>query len=195
MKQTRFFLASILGISAAFFSGCGVDEDEFTYSYIVKLSSLHHVKDANVSVGSTAAVYRNEGNYDFNVTVTGARIAVGGTYITDEHNESNSSLESTLCSNYLPDLNTDASSFTLQAPYKHDLDDNSSYHYININPFTTLVVQSGSSKEDLALRYPVAASIEKSFDFDVTSARIDYRSEDNNLTTEICDALQELQNL
>ncbi len=193
MKQIEnIFITGVLGATLILFSGCGVNEEEIAYSYRVKLSSLHYVKDANVSVGSINAKYYYSGSYDFNVTVVGPRVAVGGTYVTDEHNESNTSLESTLCANYLPSLNTDASSFTLVAPALH-----SPYEYININPFTTLLVKTDILAEDLALRYPVAASIESSFDFDVTAARLgyEYSSEDNNITPEICDALQELQNL
>ncbi|MEA2111958.1 MAG: hypothetical protein U9P71_07925 [Campylobacterota bacterium] len=185
----NIIIAGILGISAALFSGCGVDDSETKYHYYVKLSSLHYVKDAKVSVEEINASYVNSGSYNFDVTVSGTRVAVAGTYITDEDNESNTSLQSTLCESYLPSLNTDASSFTLQAPSSHD-----DYEYININPFTTLIVH-GISAQELALRYPVASSIEPDFDFDVTAARqaIEYSTQENNLSTEICDALAELQ--
>jgi hypothetical protein len=185
--------AGLAGISIALFSGCGISNDDFTYSYVVKLSSLHYVKDANMSAGARYAVYKNSGDYDFNESILGDyRVAAGGIYILNENNESNSSLTSDLCAKYLPGLDTDASRFTLKAPPKHE-----PFEYINVNPFTTLLVETNDTKEVLAQRYPIAASIDESFDFDSAAARQGYENsvEDNNLTIEICDALQELQNL
>ncbi len=192
MKYKNHILSTLLFSSLLlFFSGCDVNDEDLGYQYTLKLSSLHYVKDANVSVGGTMAQYRSLGNYDFNVTVSGLRVADGGIYVTDEHNETNASAKSTLCSNYLPTLDTNASRFQLRAPVEH-----LPYEYININPFTTLLVVSNISKEALALQYPIAATIDDSFDFDVTAARkvYAYSTEETNLTKEICDALQELQN-
>ena len=193
MKHKDYILTTLLlGSALSLFSGCGVTNDELEYRYSVKLSSLHYIKDANVSIGESAnALYRDSGEYDFNVSVSGTRVAIGGVYVTDENNESNTSLQSTLCANYLPSLDTNASTFQFSAPAEH-----LPYQYMNINPFTTLLVDTNISKEELALLYPIAATIDDSFDFDVTAARkaYVYSTEETNLTKEICDALQELQN-
>ncbi len=192
MKCKKYILTALLfGSVLLLSSGCDVSDEDLEYQYTLKLSSLHYVKDANVSAGGTIAQYRFLGNYDFNVTVSGPRVADGGIYVTDEHNETNSSVQSMLCGSYLPTLDTNASSFQFRAPAEH-----LPYEYININPFTTLLVVANISKEELALRYPIAATIDDSFDFDVTAARKAhvYNTEETNLTKEICDALQELQN-
>ncbi len=193
MKHLKALRALLLGSPLVFLSGCGVGSDNFTYEYSVKVSALHYIKDANVTInGSEAAIYRSSGIYDFNKSIAGVRLAVGGLYVTDENNESNASLHSTRCSHYLPSLDTTVTTLRLSAPAEH-----TPYEYININPFTSLLVQGGFSKETLAQEYPIAASIEEHFDFDTTAAlkASEYNKEDYNLTQEVCDALQALRNL
>ena len=193
MKHLKALTVLLLSSALVFLSGCGVGSDNFTYEYSVKVSALHYIKDANVTIdGSAAALYRSGGIYDFNESITGNRLSVGGLYVTDENNESNTSLQSTRCKAYLPSLDTTVTALRLSAPAEHV-----PYEYININPFTSLLVEGGFSKETLALEYPIAASIEEHFDFDTTAAlqAVEYNQEDQNLTHEICDALQALQNL
>jgi hypothetical protein len=193
MKTLQIITTGLVATSIVLLSGCGVSEEDIPYSYTVKLSSLHYVKDATMRANTKVAIYKNSGDYDFNESIEGyERVAVGGIYIVDDNNESNTSLTSDLCTNYLPGLDTDASRFTLKAPPKHD-----PFEYINMNPFTTLLIETNDTAEVLAQRYPVAASIDASFDFDSAAARQGFENsvEENNLTAEICEALQELQNL
>ncbi|GEM_PF-2952955 len=192
MKYRQQLMALLGGCTLVLWSGCGVGSDNFTNQYSLKVSALHYIKDANVSIGNRYGVYRSRGIYDFNESLAGGRVATGGLYIVDENNESNTSAVSTLCQHYLPSLDTTVTTLKLSAPAAHV-----PYEYININPFTTLLVQGGFSKEALALKYPVAASIEEHFDFDTTAAlkAPEYRQADNNLTQEICDALQALQDI
>ncbi len=192
MKKMQALTTLLLSSTLIFLSGCGVSNDNFTNEYSVKVSALHYIKDANVTIMDRHARYRERGIYDFNTTISGVRLAVGGVYVTDENNESNGSLQSTLCRHYLPELDTTVAQLKLSAPAEH-----APYEYININPFTTLLIRGDFSMAALALEYPIAASIEEHFDFDTAAARkaTAYAQEDQNLTKEICDALEALQSL
>ncbi len=192
MRDTNTFLQLLVGSSFLFLGGCGVGSDNFTDTYSVKVSALHYIKDANVTIEGIRGKYRDRGIYDFNTSVGGVRLSRGGVYITNDTNESDTAPDSTRCSHYLPSLDTTVASLQLSAPAEHV-----PYAYININPFTSLLVHGNVSKESLALEYPIAASIEEHFDFDTTAAlkAEAYNKEDQNLTKEICDALQALQQL
>ena len=191
MRHTKALSALLLSGILVWLSGCGVSSDNFTSEYSVKVSALHYIKDANVSIGGVHAQYRKRGIYDFNMSLSGMRFARGGVYVTDENNETDSSLQSTRCHQYLPELDTTVSKLVLRAPAEH-----APYAYININPFTTLAARDDFSLEILAQEYPIAASIEASFDFDTVAAQkaAVYSTQEQNLTREICRALQALQN-
>jgi len=186
----KVFSATLLA-GTLLLSGCGDDDDtllsESNITLRVLVSSLHYVKDANASLGGEAGSYSYYGLYDFYTEDTsGARVIEGGRYITNDTNESNESAPVMQCPNFSVDINDTLP--TLKAP----ADVAGIPAYININPFTTLLVDGNYTKEELQARFPIAAGIQSDFNFDATMARYVYDSEEENLSIELCEALGEL---
>lgn len=180
--------------SSLYFGGCttevnGVDTN---VSQRVVLSSLHYIKEANVTMDTNATgIYLVSGVYFFyDTNVSGMRLATGGRYVTDETNESNETVLPIQCPDF--NLTVDAPMPTLKAPADTA---ETAFPYVNINPFTTLLIDSNLTKAELGVRFPVAASLSEDFNFDATAARKDFNTEDQNLSLELCEAINDLQRL
>ncbi|MBN2895102.1 MAG: hypothetical protein JXK05_04310 [Campylobacterales bacterium] len=172
----------IAALSALFFAGCGVGNEvgDSNVTLSVRVSALHYLGDNNetnetrFSVGAAQGSYSGVyGAWDFyDANITGERVITKAMYIASDAN----------CSFAIEE---NATAPTLKAP----ADGLSRYPYLNVNPFTTLLVDENVTLEELAQRYPTAASIDAEFNFDVVSARFQKAYIDSPLTDEICDAL------
>lgn len=173
----------IAAIAALHFWGCGVGNEvgDSNVTLSVRVSALHYLGDNNetnetrFSVGAAQGSYTGVyGAWDFyDTNVTGERVITKAIYIASDAN----------CSFVIEE---NATAPTLKAP----ADGYSRYPYLNVNPFTTLLVDENVTYQELAARYPTAASIDAEFNFDVVSARFQKAYIDSPLTAEICDAME-----
>ena len=220
MKQrTLYALSAAVTAGALLLGGCDTTRKTTDITLDVYVSSLYWIKDANVTLsGGAVAEYSRQGAYSFyDDNVSGVRRAVGGQYITNSNDEDNVSIAPIAC----PQFDTNATMPALSAPWSSGASETPTYEetYRNINPFTSLLAEGNATLDELQGRYPVAldANIkvlfpEKSaeeravmsidparltFNFDVVWARSDseFSTEDQNLTAEICQALDELNRI
>jgi len=154
--------------------------------YPIRVTSLHQIKDANVTMLDKSGVYSSNGKYAFEDVNSIDTIEVhGGSYITNESNESD--YNSSLVTN-CPDMN-ETSEFLLSAPKV----DANKMPYIFVNPFTTLLAQ-GANIEDINDTYPIAYATENSFNFDTSYRNKFYvDTTENNFTSELCNAIKAIQ--
>ncbi len=223
MKQRRLYvLGTAIAAGSLLLGGCDTTTKRSDVTLDVYVSSLYWIKDANVTLsGGSIAIYENKGAYSFyDDNVSGVRRAAGGHYVTNSNDEDNVSTAPITC----PQFDTNATMPVLSAPWHSAADPASetpSYEevYHNINPFTSLLAEGNATLDELQGRYPVAVDAnikvlfpEKSaeeraalsvdmtritFNYDVLWARLDseFSQEDNNLTAEICQALDELNRI
>ncbi len=193
MKSTLVTILIFLFITL-FTAGCDIgDSTDSNITMSLRVSALTYIKennetyDTNVTINDTIiGSYITLGRFDFyDNNTTGERKIINGVYLLDSDVN---------CSDY-PDMNLseNAAAPTMKAPDKNS--SNSRFAYININPFTTLLVDSGYSKETLQGRFPEAASVDEDFNFDTTTARFDRDFNGTRLTQEICEALNEVISL
>jgi hypothetical protein len=191
MKKLLFLLLTFFNM-IFFTTGCSIGDDaESNITMSLRVSALTYIKENNetnetkVTINDTiTGTYINLGRYDFyDENITGERKIVKGLYLSADDN----------CSDYgiIFDENTTAP--IMKAPDKNS--SGSAYAYININPFTTLLVDTNYSKEELQTRFPTATLIDRDFNFDTVSARFDNEFNTTSLTQEICDALSEVISL
>jgi hypothetical protein len=202
MKQgTAYAFAAAFSAAALLLGGCDTDNSDSNVTLAVTVSSLHYIKDAEVSLeGSQSAAYTSGGVYHFyEADIAGKRIASGGSYVTDEEDESNTTLPPLQC----PQFETNTTMPALSAP-GHAEGAEYAEIYVNINPFTSLIAEGNMTVDEMINAYQTAYQVQEdwgksviNFDFDVTAARHypDYNSSENNLTAEICDALDRLNRI
>jgi hypothetical protein len=202
MKQgTAYAFAAAFSAAALLLGGCDTDNSDSNVTLAVTVSSLHYIKDANVFLeGSQNAAYASGGTYHFyEGDVTGKRIAAGGSYVTNEEDESNTSVAPTRC----PQFETNTTMPVLSAP---GYTEGTPYEaiYININPFTSLIAEGNMTADEMMIEYEAAYQVQLdwekdviNFDFDVTEALryAEYNAAEYNLTEEICDALDRLNRI
>ncbi len=162
-------------------------DEKIIKDYPVRVTSLYQIKEANVSMSGIKGVYSENGKYTFEDVKSAEAISVvGGTYITDENNESDYNL--TLAST-CPDINITEMEFMLSAP---KVDENQT-PYMFITPFTTLLAQ-GAKAKDLNDTYPIAYNSEENFNFDTAYKRRTFvDTNESNFTKELCDAMKAIQ--
>ena len=186
----RVFLMIFAPVSLLFLTtGCSIgDNTDSNITMSLRVSALTYIKDDNETNGTRVTIndvvrgyYISLGRYDFyDKNITGVRKIVKGRYLSADNN----------CSDYGIIIDENSTVPTMKAPDKNS--SNSKFAYININPFTTLLVDTNYSKETLQNRYPIAASVDDDFNFDTVSARLDRDFNSTALTREICDALNEV---
>lgn len=181
-----------LSLAALFTSGCDIgDSTDSNITMSIRVSTLSYIgnnnetNETNITLGGgVEGTYISSGRYDFyDENISGARQIEKGIYLTDIN-----------CSDYNIEQNSTAP--ILKAPDKNS--SGSTFAYININPFTTLMVDMNLSADALNSHYnfPAAYAVDPDFNFDTVSARFDRalpeETVDNNLSDEICRALKEL---
>ncbi len=193
----KFAIALCCAAILVTFEGCGIsDQSDSNVTLSVRVSSLVYLGDNNetnatlfrigeIAVGSNFAdsektQRHSYGRWDFyDANISGVRRVEKALFLNDIN-----------CSSYNIDTNTTAP--TLSAP----ADGLSAYPYINVNPFTTLLVERNISAAQLGVEYPAAYAIDSDFNFDTVSALNSSDTVkiigDMNLTQEICDALDEV---
>lgn len=184
------FLTTLMFLSMTFFiSGCDIGENtDSNITMSLRVSALTYIKENNetndteVTINNTTkGYYITLGRYDFyDKNITGERKIVNGLYIDSDNN----------CSSYGIVIDENTTAPIMKAPDKNS--SNSNFAYININPFTTLLVDSGDSKETLQTRFPTATQVDPDFNFDTVSARFDSDFNGTRLVEEICEALNEV---
>ncbi len=188
MKKNILILSILMGIMFLN-TGCDIEDDsDSNITMSLRVSALTYVRDNNetndteVTINNTIkGYYISGGRYDFyDENISGERKIINGLYTESDNN----------CSSYGIIIDENTTAPTMKAPDKNS--SNSAFAYININPFTTLLVDTNYSKQTLQNRYPTAASIDKDFNFDTVSARNDRDFNSTALTQEICDALNEV---
>ena len=200
-RPTAYLFTTVLSAAALLLGGCDTDSSDSNVTLAVTVSSLHYIKDAAVSLeGGQNAAYISGGVYHFyDPEIAAKRTASGGSYITDEADESNTSVPPLRC----PQFDTNTTMPVLSAP-GHNADAPYEEIYINVNPFTSLIAEGNATADELVNDYPTAYQVQVdwdktviNFDFDVTMARqsSDYDTTENNLTEEICDALHRLNRI
>ena len=192
MKSTLLATLWLL-LMTLFTSGCSIgDSTDSNITMSLRVSALTYIRENNetndtlVTINDTIkGTYITSGRFDFyDKNITGERKIIKGVYLIDSDVN---------CSNY-PDMNLSegAPAPTMKAPDKNSSE--SAFAYININPFTTLLV-AGHPKEELQSNFPEAASVDEDFNFDTVSARFDRDFNATRLTQEICEALNEVISL
>ncbi len=195
----------ILPLVMLLISGCGITNmSESNVTLSVRVSSLIYHGDDNetnttvFSIGdalgfnfadSEKTTRYSYGRWDFyDKNLTQERYVENAIFLADVN-----------CSDYSIEENAVAP--VMRAP-ANDLE--AHYPYINVNPFTTLLVELNTTPEALDAQYgfPAAYAIAPDYNFDTVSAQYDNALKetigDNNLSDEICRALKEvlrLQNL
>ncbi len=181
-----YLLAAITLLSTFLFSGCGIGSNltESNVTLSIRVSALTYIRDNNetnetiCTIGAGSCSYVSGGRWDYyDANITGMRIVEKGMYLTSDGNCSIS-------------IDENATAPTLKAPMKETV--GSRYGYINVNPFTTLLVDGNYSLEELRVRFATAASIDEDFNFDTVSTRHDKDYLESDLTPEICEALEEV---
>ncbi len=194
MMKITLLITLGLFLMTLFTSGCSIgDSADSNITMSLRVSALTYIRENNetndtlVSINDTIkGTYITLGRFDFyDKNITGERKIIKGVYLIDSDVN---------CTNY-PDINLSegAPAPTMKAPDKNS--SNSTFAYININPFTTLLVDVGYSKETLQGRFPEASSVDSDFNFDTVSARFDRDVNSTRLTQEICEALNEVISL
>ncbi len=182
--MTYYLHVTLIGAMAwLLFLGCGVGKDvgDSNVTLSIRVSALHYLADNNetnetrFNVGEAEGSYTNSyGTWDFyDDNISGERVISKAIYLASDAN----------CSFAIEE---NATAPTLKAP----ADTHDRFPYLNVNPFTTLLVDENVSVTELAQRYPTAASIDEEFNFDVVSTRFNKAYIDSPLTAEICDALE-----
>ena len=163
-----------------------VEDKKVPLSYSVRVSSLHRIKEANVTMEGLQAHYKERAYYQFdNVDSIGALEVSGGSFITNDDNESDYNASLIVA---CPDINS-SQMVMLQAPV---VDTSSKVPYLFVNPFTTLLAQ-GKTAEELNATYPIAYAIENDFNFDTAYTRANREdTNESNFTKELCEALAEI---
>ena len=165
-----------------------VEDKKVAMHYSVRVSSLHRIKESNVTMDGVLASYKGRAYYQFdNVKSIGTIDVRGGSYITNDDNESdyNASLIAEC-----PDFNTSQMPIRLAAPL---VDSATELPYLFVNPFTTLLAQ-GKSIEELNASYPIAYNTEATFNFDTAYKRANYNdTNESNFTKELCEAISEIK--
>jgi hypothetical protein len=193
MKSTLLTILIFL-FTTLFTTGCDIgDSTDSNITMSLRVSALTYIRENNetndtlVTINDTTkGTYITLGRFDFyDENITGERKIINGVYLIESDVN---------CSDY-PDMNIseNAPAPTMKAPDKNSSE--SKFAYININPFTTLLVDSGYSKETLQGRFPEAASVDEDFNFDTATARFDRDFNSTRLTQEICEALNEVISL
>jgi hypothetical protein len=190
--KSIFLTLAVFGSALFLTTGCDIGGDtDSNITMSLRVSALTYIKDnnetneTNVTINDTIkGYYISEGRYDFyDINITGVRKIEKGVYYNSDNN----------CSGYGIVIDENTTAPTMKAPDKNS--SNSVFAYININPFTTLLVDTNYSKEALQERFPTAASVDADFNFDTVSARFDTDYNSTALVEEICDALSEVISL
>jgi len=176
-------------------TGCSVGEGtDSNITISMRVSAFNYVKEnsetneTNLTInGVTQGYYISRGRYDFyDANISGERRIEKGIFEYDVN-----------CSDFNIEQNTTAP--ILKAPDKNS--SGSTFAYVNINPFTTLMVDENLSADELNAKYEFTAAydVDPDFNFDTYTARYDRKlaeeSSDFNLTDDICRALKEVINL
>ena len=187
------FITSVIFLFITFFTtGCDIGGDtDSNITMSLRVSALTYIKDNNETNETNVTIndvikgyYITEGRYDFyDTNISGIRKIVKGVYLHTDNN----------CSSYGIVIDENTTAPIMKAPDKNS--SGSTFAYININPFTTLLVDTNYTKEALQNRFPTATSIDSDFNFDTVSARFDRDYNSTALVEEICDALSEVISL
>jgi hypothetical protein len=195
MMKNRLISAFLFSLAMIITTGCSIGEGtDSNITMSLRVSAFSYVKDnnetneTNITInGVTQGYYISRGRYDFyDENISGERRIEKGIFEYDVN-----------CSDFNIEQNTTAP--ILKAPDKNS--SGSIFAYVNINPFTTLMVEEHLSADELNAKYLFTAAydVDPDFNFDTFSARYDrYLPEetaDFNLTDDICRALKEVMNL
>lgn len=195
MMINRLIAALLFLFAMLFSTGCNIGggtDSNITVS--IRVSAFSYVKEnsetneTNLTInGVTQGYYISRGRYDFyDENISGERRIENGIFEYDVN-----------CSDFNIEKNTTAP--ILRAPDKNS--SGSHFAYINVNPFTTLMVDENLTADELNAKYEFTAAydVDPDFNFDTYTARYDRHlpeeSSDYNLTDDICRALKEVINL
>jgi hypothetical protein len=194
-----FFILLPLATLMFLSSGCGLveDESESNVTLSVRVSTMVYMGDDNETnttrfgIGEALGYsYQDResverypyGRWDFyENNLTQARVIENAIYLNDVN-----------CSDF--NIPAYSSAPTLKAP----ANGSSQFPYINVNPFTTLLVDLNLSADELNAQFdfPAAYDVDPDFNFDTFSARNDRKLPDEmpdyNLSNDICRALGEV---
>ena len=194
MKRVTTF-CSMLGV--LMFGGCGIsDQSDSNVTLVVRVSTLVYLGDNNETNATVFSIGDTALGSNFSDSEKTVRYSYGRWNFYDENVSETRRLEEAIflndvnCSGYNIEKNTTAP--VLSAP----ADGVSAYPYINVNPFTTLLVERNITAAALKEEYPAAYMVDNDFNFDTVSAINDRGIAkligDLNLTQEVCDALDEV---